>query len=954
VTLPDNSVLFKIKYRAISNFSYVGKVEVVTTNDPSSIEVVDAAGKKLSYACVQGGALFNSLSTLQIDRIRVEPPACSGEPGKIWSEISGGKAPYYFEWEGPDNTYLSQINIEKLRPGFYQFEMRDILDGYVKAVVYVQIDTSTVWVKSSTQLATCDLSDGCAELNATGGQKPYVFSWPDGASSDSSRCDLPGGSYVVTVSDQAGCSAIFPFTVNKDTVFQVGLQAEFADCRFGELGKITPATIGGGPFTFLWSTGDTTATLSNLKPGVYSVSMADQIGCKGYAEVEIKDYGVFDWDYRLNQNPDYDETTNDLQLQGYVVAQRARLPLTIAWDTGTRHEIKNVNESLTWAPLSDIKNISNGNYAVTVTDVDGCAQRVTFDLLVHQNQDLGPIQPQLFMANDSFSQGEVKIYAKAFKGVKKIKFGLNCWFIESYLDSITVNKQIAGLTNGCFSIYPYYRQIDFNWESPQPTGLEADSALHLFTIHFGEILTTNAHIDFVEPIIEPLLIENNVGEKLAFVGRGGHVFKGQIPLYLSDPYPFNLTLPSCEYEGYRRLILQGPSTQYGQMPYSNLSYTQYPIPYLKPLEANDLLFLQPGNLFFSNYFTHYALSIPPYSLPGTECVWPGDADNNSVVNHYDLLYLGLGMGHSYIARAELADQWKGVESQDWPDATGTRAVNFKNLDMDGNGSIELADTAVLIQYWGEKTNQYDGRDAYVFPSTPDSVAVQTGLGIEADTLSSGTAVKVPLSLSANGLQGLAFSISYDPNRLATAPRFEAANSWLGEPGANLIAMQKDFPGQRRLDIALTRLDGQAAQGSGEIGHLVLHFKDLPEDSTQTTQLYVSNAMGIEPTERLISLAETKKEIVIRGQASSSTKDLLAAQALVLSPNPAKDGFWISSAELPVSRVVLINVLGAVASEYSWETPTHAVQINAAGLLPGAYFVHVFVGSTMVVKKVLLR
>lgn len=954
VTLPDDAVLYKVKYRVLTSGPYFKYVKVLTYDNPGSIEVVDAAGKKLSYACVQGGARVNSLSTVQIDRICIELPACSGQTGKIWSEISGGMAPYRYEWRKPDQTYSDQQNIEQLMPGFYRFWMGDGLNETAEAVAFIPFDTSTVWVTSTTQYATCELPDGCAELNANGGQKPYVFSWQDGQSADSSRCDLPGGAYVVTVTDQVGCSAIFPFIVDKDTVLQVSLQPEFADCRFGELGKITPGIAGVGPFTFLWSTGDTTATLSNLKPGVYTVSVNNQIGCKGYAQVAIKDYGVFDWDYRILSNVDLDESASDLELQGYVVAQRARLPLSIAWDNGTRQEIKKVDESVTWAPLSHISALSNGDYAVTITDVDGCAQRVTQSVLEHQNQDLGPIQPQFYTSCDSFSQGDIKIWGRALKGIKKIKFGMECAFFEAQLDSITTNEHIAGLSTDCFSIYPFYRRIEFNWESPSPAGFEADSSVHLFTCHFGGAMPNPASFDFVKPVFEPILVENNLQEKVAFAGKGGYVFQGLIPSNLLDTNSFNLALPSCEYEGYRRIILHGSASQYPYAPYTDISYTQYPVPYIKELEWSDLFFLKPGDLFFSSHIARYALSVPPYPLPSTECVWPGDADNNSVVNHYDLLYLGLGMGHSYTPRTALADQWIGVESLDWPEATGTRAINFKNLDMDGNGHIEPADAAVLMQFWGEKTSDYDGRSAYVLPATPDSSADQINIGIEADTLSAGIEVKVPLSLSANGLHGLAFCISYDPKILVAAPRFEATNSWLGEPGGNLIAVQKDFPGQRRLDIALTRLDGQAAQGSGDIGNLVLTFKDLPEDSLQTTHLYVSNAMGIEPSERLVSLAETEKEIVLRRQLSSSTQELLSAQALVVSPNPARNGFQITSARQPISRVVLTDAIGAVAREVIWDTPAHTVQINTEGLLPGAYFAQVFVGQNMLVKKVLLR
>ena len=52
-------------------------------------------------------------------------------------------------------------------------------------------------------------------------------------------------------------------------------------CAGNADGAITASATGsnGGPFTFAWSTGATTATISGLTAGTYTVTATDVTGC---------------------------------------------------------------------------------------------------------------------------------------------------------------------------------------------------------------------------------------------------------------------------------------------------------------------------------------------------------------------------------------------------------------------------------------------------------------------------------------------------------------------------------------------------------------------------------------------------------------------------------------------------------------------------------------------------
>lgn len=65
------------------------------------------------------------------------------------------------------------------------------------------------------------------------------------------------------------------------------LAGEFVLCE-GELAQIEASAVNGeAPHTFVWSTGETTSTISNLDVGSYSVTTTDNLGCTGVSNFDI-------------------------------------------------------------------------------------------------------------------------------------------------------------------------------------------------------------------------------------------------------------------------------------------------------------------------------------------------------------------------------------------------------------------------------------------------------------------------------------------------------------------------------------------------------------------------------------------------------------------------------------------------------------------------------------------
>ena len=126
-------------------------------------------------------------------------------------------------------------------------------------------------------------ADGGAGIFAYGGTLPYSYSLNGGpmmavTSSYFVIDSLPAGSYSVDVMDANGCNVIVDFTVSAaDSVLIYA--SEYFDACGNDSSGIFLQPSGSWPFTYQWSTGDTTSYIWSPTPGLVSVTVTDALGC---------------------------------------------------------------------------------------------------------------------------------------------------------------------------------------------------------------------------------------------------------------------------------------------------------------------------------------------------------------------------------------------------------------------------------------------------------------------------------------------------------------------------------------------------------------------------------------------------------------------------------------------------------------------------------------------------
>jgi len=202
---------------------------------------------------------------------------CNGaNDGSISVNVTGGLAPYTYVWS---NAAGNTPTISNLSVGTYDLTVTDA-DSNVITASYTITEPSVLSTTSSITDVTCNgLSNGTATVLVSGGTAPYSYFWSNGMTTATAN-NLTAATYSVTVTDANNCKSTTSVTIAQPGVLTVTPTVTDISC-FGQLdGSITLNITGGAaPFSYVWSSGQTTANISGLAAGVYTVTVTDANNC---------------------------------------------------------------------------------------------------------------------------------------------------------------------------------------------------------------------------------------------------------------------------------------------------------------------------------------------------------------------------------------------------------------------------------------------------------------------------------------------------------------------------------------------------------------------------------------------------------------------------------------------------------------------------------------------------
>lgn len=204
--------------------------------------------------------------------------------GTATADIMNVTEPVGYIWSNDETTQT----INNLTPGTYSVTATDANGCEIVTSVTITEPAGLNANATSTNQVVLGVNDGTATASPTGGTDPYSYIWSNGETT-AMITDLAPDTYEVTVTDANGCESTQTVIVDgEECALELASDGSNATCNGAANGQatITPSN-GIGPFTFEWSSGDSTAVVDNLPAGTYDVTVTDANECPAIVQVTI-------------------------------------------------------------------------------------------------------------------------------------------------------------------------------------------------------------------------------------------------------------------------------------------------------------------------------------------------------------------------------------------------------------------------------------------------------------------------------------------------------------------------------------------------------------------------------------------------------------------------------------------------------------------------------------------
>ena len=346
-------------------------------------------------------------------------------------------------------------------------------------------------------------------------------------------------------------------------------------------------------------------------------------------------------------------------------------------------------------------------------------------------------------------------------------------------------------------------------------------------------------------------------------------------------------------------------------------------------------------------------------------VWPGDINNNGVVNAVDVLYFALANGTEGPARTVRGLNWREHNIDSFWQQSFADGINYAFADCNGDGRVDLVDQLAISVNQHETHGSFQGEEfSDGLPGTAPPLWLSLPTPGNNLAAVAGSTVELPLTLGSEtspvtGYAGLAFQVLIDTSGSGLRIRPVVArqdNDWLREDAGLLAlnAVQALKPeGTVGLSIAHFLFDpNEEVRGHGQIGTVQLIIEEdltLIQGSRRVDVILEPLRMINSELENLSLVGDT---ISLRIFADSTGMLLLNEEpepeaedaGISIYPNPARESVHITTQTGFITNIRMEAPDGSVVHNFQTASRRREVSLNLKGLPAGIYFLRVQLDS----------
>jgi hypothetical protein len=360
----------------------------------------------------------------------------------------------------------------------------------------------------------------------------------------------------------------------------------------------------------------------------------------------------------------------------------------------------------------------------------------------------------------------------------------------------------------------------------------------------------------------------------------------------------------------------------------------------------------------------FLLSLP--LLVHAQELWPGDVNNNGIVNGVDVLYIGLAFNATGPGRSDENDEWNPVTIEQLWNLSFPDGINFAYADCNGDGVVDENDISVVEDNIGLTHGNITG-DGYA--NGLPGIDPPLSLVPSTDRAEPGNQVNLNLGLGTEELPvhdfyGLTFQFSFtsdlidqdDDDESEVEYEDDAISPWIArfqddDLEALLVADAATGTG----DFSITRTDQQpVAMGQGPIGLFTIVIEDIVVGLEQPRPLEFRidrvrlidtslQTTAITPDTTTILIARDTSQITTSGGSS-----LPDQHQVDVFPNPARGSVYVKTTGA-VDDIQVFDLLGRRVPVH-WESgAVHRIALQHP--VPGTYWLRVKQDSGIETRKI---
>ncbi len=453
-----------------------------------TITVIDSKG------CTEIDSIYidQPLTPISVSAI-INDVFCYGEStGSVNLTTTGGTAPYTYSWANSQYS-LSTVTEDLINypAENYYLSLLDDHNCLYLDTFKINEPNELIGTLTKTDVLCYGESTGAVDLTVTGGVTPYNFNWSNGQITEDLQ-NIPAGVYTVTITDNHLCT----FTDSIEVIQPIAPLSGFYGideplCPGGNDGNIYYQVEGGTvPYTYLWSSGQTTPSIFDLYAGTYQVTTTDANGCILIDLVNLTEPLPIVLNEQLTHLTCFESEDGEINLS----VTGGNPPYIYNW-TNSTYELSLGDE--------DLSGLQADVYTVTVTDTNNCSITQSFNIT----------QPELLV-------------------VEVIEHNISCFGAQDG----GIDLIVAGGTP----------QYNFNWNTGQTTQnlTNLGSGVYYYTVIDDHGCFVEDSVELPDPppiyfneIITPVSCRDQKDGKIQVYPSGGY-----------GEYEYNWSTGSTDYE----------------------------------------------------------------------------------------------------------------------------------------------------------------------------------------------------------------------------------------------------------------------------------------------------------------------------------------------------------------------------------------------------------------------